>query len=107
MSSSDNPTPATATADATASPPAKRPHGRPKGARGRPLARPHEPAAPPTILNLEEAANALRCTAQALRARCRRAAVVGPDGKVRSELAPGVVAFKFGRNTWRVRFDPK
>jgi len=33
--------------------------------------------------------------------------VVGPDGKVRSELAPGVVAFKFGRNTWRVRFDPK
>jgi hypothetical protein len=80
-----------------------RPGGGP--ARKRPLARSYEPLAAPTLLDSREAADALRCSVEALRARCRRAAVKDADGNVSAPLAPGVVAVKFGRSTWRVRFD--
>jgi hypothetical protein len=60
---------------------------------------------PPVLLDTKEAADALRLSVEALRARCRRAAVVGPDGEVTAPLAPGVTAIKFGANTWRVRFE--
>jgi hypothetical protein len=73
--------------------------------RKRPLARSYQPAAAPVLLDTKEAADALRLSAEALRARCRRAAVVAPDGSVSATLAPGIVAVKFGANTWRVRFD--
>jgi hypothetical protein len=59
------------------------------------------------MLDVREAADALRCSAEALRARCRRAQVVAADGSVTAPLAPGVLAFKMGANTWRVRFDAK
>jgi len=56
-------------------------------------------------MNTKEAAETLRTTVEALRARCRRAAVAGSDGEVTAPLGPGITAIKFGKNTWRVRFD--
>jgi len=103
-SNTSNPTPATASAPASP-PPARRRKGPPPGSPRRPLARSYEPAHVPAMLSTREAADALRVTVEALRARCRRAAVVGPDGSVTAPLAPGVTAVKFGRNSWRVRFD--
>jgi hypothetical protein len=59
----------------------------------------------PLMLTVPEAAETLRTTAEALRARLRRHAVVGPDGSVTSPLGPGIVGMKVGANTWRVRID--
>jgi len=109
MSNSKTPDPlttSTLTAEASGASPT-RPRGRPKGGKTRPLARPYERPAVPALLDVREAADALRCSAEALRARCRRAAVVDADGNVTAPLAPGIVAVKFGSNTWRVRFDAK
>jgi hypothetical protein len=53
-----------------------------------------------------EAAVTLRTTEEALRARLRRAQVVGVDGSIAAQLGPGIVGIKFG-TTWRVRFDAK
>lgn len=110
MNNSKTPDPTTTsdlTVEAPAASPATRPRGRPKGGKTRPLARPYERAAVPALLDVREAADALRCSVEALRARCRRAAVVDADGNVTAPLAPGIVAVKFGANTWRVRFDAK
>ena len=106
MSNSNTPenTTTTASANAPASPsaPARKRRGRGKT---RAPTHPHERPATPLVMDTKEAAEVLRCTVEALRARCRRAAVEGPDGNVTAPLAPGVVAIKFGANTWRVRFD--
>jgi hypothetical protein len=105
MSSSNAPEhmSSTSNTNASASPPrARRPNRRGKT---RPPARPHERPATPLIMNTKEAAEVLRCAVEALRARCRRAAVAGPDGEVTAPLGPGITAIKFGVNTWRVRFD--
>ena len=66
-----------------------------------------ERAAVPFMQTVAEAAQTLRTTEEALRARLRRAQVVAADGSITSPLAPGVVGIKFGANTWRVRFDAK
>jgi len=56
----------------------------------------------PLYDTVESAAAKLGLEAEALRARCRRAArQVGAS--VESHLGGGIVAFKFGRS-WRVRF---
>jgi len=94
----------TSTASASAQKLRRRP-GPAKGTKRRPLARRYEPLAAPIMLDTHEAADALRCSVPALRARCRRAARIAPDGSVTAPLAPGVTAIKFGRSTWRVRFD--
>lgn len=70
------------------------------------MATPSKADSLPIILDIREAADALDCTPDALRKRCCRAAVVGPDG-VTSILGPGIVAFKFGAAKWRVSFDRK
>jgi hypothetical protein len=57
------------------------------------------------MLTVPEAAETLRTTVEALRARLRRHAAVGPDGCVTSPLGPGIVGMKVGANTWRVRID--
>ena len=59
----------------------------------------------PLILTVPEAAETLRTTPDALRARLRRALVLGPDGSVTAPLAPGIVGVKMGSNTWRIRFS--
>lgn len=59
----------------------------------------------PLLLTVPEAAETLRMTVEALRARLRRAQVVGPDGNVTAPLRPGIVGVKVGANTWRVRID--
>jgi hypothetical protein len=56
---------------------------------------------------VSEAADTLRISAEALRARLRRAQIVGADGAIIAPLAPGIVGLKLGANTWRVRFDVK
>jgi hypothetical protein len=83
------------------SPPPKR-----RGRKRNPYRQP-ERAAGPFMQTVAEAAETLRTTEEALRARLRRAQVVGADGSITSPLAPGVVGIKFGANTWRVRFDAK
>jgi hypothetical protein len=72
--------------------------------RRRPLARPYAPLTVPILLDTNEAADVLRLTADALRMRCRRAAVVGPDGSVTAPLGAGILGIKLGA-VWRVRFD--
>jgi hypothetical protein len=57
------------------------------------------------MLDTREAADALRLSVAALRMRCRRAAVVAPDGSVTARLGAGIVAIKFGKATWRIQFD--
>jgi hypothetical protein len=64
------------------------------------------PAAP-LLQTVLEAAETLRTSAEALRARLRRAQVMGPDGTITAPLGPGIVGLKVGANTWRVRFDTK
>jgi hypothetical protein len=59
----------------------------------------------PLMLTVPEAAETLRMTAEALRARLYRAQVVSPDGSVTAPLRPGIVGMKVGANTWRVRID--
>lgn len=66
-----------------------------------------ERPAVPLMQTVPEAAETLRTTAEALRARLRRAQVVGPDGTITALLGPGIVGMKVGSNTWRVRFDAK
>jgi hypothetical protein len=61
----------------------------------------------PLLLTVVEAAETLRTSAEALRARLRRAQVVGPDGNAIAPLGPGIVGIKLGAKTWRVRFDAK
>ena len=84
--------PTTSAPTATAAP--KRPRARP---RPRPVRR-----AAPEYVAIDVAAQRLDLDADALRARCRRAAVrVGTI--VQADLGAGVIAVKFGRS-WRVRF---
>ncbi|HET7539680.1 MAG TPA: hypothetical protein VFK05_07405 [Polyangiaceae bacterium] len=59
----------------------------------------------PLMLTVLEAAETLRTTPEALRARLRRAQVAQPDGSVTAPLAPGIVGLKMGANTWRIRFE--
>jgi len=59
----------------------------------------------PLMQTVPEAAETLRLTVEALRARLRRAQVVGPDGSITAPLRPGIVGIKVGANTWRVRID--
>jgi len=59
----------------------------------------------PLMLTVPEAAETLRTTPDALRARLRRAQVVQPDGSVTAPLASGIVGLKMGANTWRIRFE--
>jgi hypothetical protein len=56
----------------------------------------------PAFENVEGAAVKLGIDAEALRARCRRAAKRRGDATV-AHLGGGIVAFKFG-TSWRVRF---
>lgn len=73
-------------------------------ARAQPPTRRIERLGVPLMLTVPEAAETLRTTPDALRARLRRAQVVGSDGSVTATLAPGIVGMKMGSNTWRVRF---
>jgi hypothetical protein len=90
----------TAPAEALASTPPKHRRGRKKS----PYRHAERPAAP-LMMTVPEAAETLRTTVDALRARLRRAQVVGPDGSVTAPLGPGIVGMKVGANTWRVRID--
>jgi hypothetical protein len=79
----------------------------PKPRRGRakhPYRHAERPSVP-LMLTVPEAADTLRTTVEALRARLRRAQVAGPDGGITAPLGPGIVGMKVGANTWRVRFD--
>ncbi len=63
------------------------------------------PRRPPAVFDtIESAAAKLSLDVEALRARCRRAAVRVGDS-VQAHLGSGIVAFQFGRS-WRVRFPP-
>ena len=68
---------------------------------------PPEPTmgAEPTIRGIREAAKIMRCTPDALRRRCHSAATMDDSGRITAVLGPGIVAFKFGRRQWRVRFE--
>lgn len=56
-------------------------------------------------LTIDEAAERLAMTPNALRCRCRRAQRKDrATGRVTAPLGDGVVAVKFGRS-WRVRFE--
>lgn len=77
----------------------------PKRRRGKNPYRHAERPAAPLMMTVPEAAETLRTTVEALRARLRRAQVVGPDGSVTAPLGPGIVGLKVGANTWRVRID--
>lgn len=96
----DNPTP---NIEASALP-APAPKARNKGRKRTPYRHIERPGIP-LLLTVPEAAETLRMTVEALRARLRRAQVVGPDGNVTAPLRPGIVGVKVGANTWRVRFD--
>lgn len=62
------------------------------------------PSAAVTYCTIEQAAEVLCLTPEALCTRCRRRArKVGRD--VVAYLADGIVAIKFGRN-WRIKFPP-
>jgi hypothetical protein len=56
----------------------------------------------PVYESIETAATKLDLEADALRARCRRAAERQGDAVI-AKLGGGIVAIKFGRS-WRVRF---
>ena len=56
------------------------------------------------ILTIEQAAEQLQLTPEALRARCRRALRKAEDGTIVAPLMPGVAGVKLGEH-WRVRFD--
>jgi len=109
MNSSSNPNPTNSppSTDAAASPsaPIKRQRGRPRGGRNRNPYRQADRPAAPLMMTVDEAAETLRTTVEALRARLRRAQVVDADGNVTSPLGPGIVGVKFGANSWRVRFE--
>ena len=61
------------------------------------------PSAAPLYDTVESAAVKLGISADALRARCRRALREAPKGSTEVSLGGGITAFKFGR-TWRFRF---
>lgn len=84
--------------------PAPAPHTRRRGRKRNPYHHAERPAVP-LMLTVQEAAETLRMTVDALRARLRRAQAVGPDGSVTAPLRPGIVGMKVGANTWRVRID--
>ena len=91
--------PETSTSDPTTSPPTA--PAAAKRSRAKPRPRPARRAAAEYVA-VDVAAQRLDLDADALRARCRRAAVkVGTI--VQADLGAGVIAVKFGRS-WRVRF---
>lgn len=98
----ENTTPPTTPTTSAAPPPPKHRRGRAKN----PYRHAERPKAP-LMMTVPEAAETLRTTVDALRARLRRAQVVGADGSVTAPLGPGIVGMKVGANTWRVRFDAK
>jgi hypothetical protein len=100
MNSTSKPSDTEATTSPLPTPPPKR-----RGRKRNPY-RHTERAAVPLMLTVPEAAQALRTTEEALRARLRRAQVMGADGSITAPLGPGIVGIKLGA-TWRVRFDPK
>jgi hypothetical protein len=59
------------------------------------------------MLTVQEAAETLRTTVEALRARLRRHQVAGPDGNITAPLGAGVVGVKLGKNTWRVLIEKR
>lgn len=58
---------------------------------------------PRELLTIESAAKLLELSEPALRARCRRAARREGQQLV-ARLGAGVVAYKFGKRTWRICF---
>ena len=98
----ENTTPPTAPPTPSTGAPAPPKHRR---GRGKNPYRRVERGTVPTMLTVPEAAETLRTTEEALRARLRRAQVVDADGNVTAPLGPGIVGMKVGTNTWRVRFD--
>jgi hypothetical protein len=100
---SSTPVSTTSTADAKA--PASPSPLTPRRGRGKNPYRHAERPDVPLMLTVPEAAETLRTTVEALRARLRRAQVAGPDGSITAKLGPGIVGMKVGANTWRVRFD--
>ena len=55
---------------------------------------------------IEAAAQHLGISAEALRARCRRAQRRDGSNRVIAELGGGITAIKLGRRSWRVLFPP-
>jgi hypothetical protein len=100
---SSTPVSTTSTPDAKASASPSPPT--PRRGRGKNPYRHAERPGVPLMLTVPEAAETLRTTVEALRARLRRAQVAGPDGSITAKLGPGIVGMKVGANTWRVRFD--
>jgi len=93
-------------AAAPPSPPSRPPPKR-RGRKRNPYRHAERPAVP-LIQTVHEATETLRePTPEALRARLRRAQVVGPDGTTTAPLGPGIVGIKVGKNSWRIRFDAK
>jgi hypothetical protein len=70
----------------------------------RPRRRPRPVPSAPLYDTIESAAAKLGLDVEALRARCRRAAMRVGDS-IQAQLGGGIVAFKFGRS-WRVRMPP-
>jgi hypothetical protein len=70
----------------------------------RPRRRPRPVPSAPLYDTIESAAAKLGLDVEALRARCRRAALRVGDS-IQAQLGGGIVAFKFGRS-WRVRMPP-
>lgn len=66
--------------------------------------RPRPVPSAPLYDTIESAAAKLGLDVEALRARCRRAAMRVGDS-IQAQLGGGIVAFKFGRS-WRVRMPP-
>jgi hypothetical protein len=85
--------------------PAQPPEGPPsRSPPRRPRRRPRPVPSAPLYDTIESAAAKLGLDVEALRARCRRAALRVGDS-IQAQLGGGIVAFKFGRS-WRVRMPP-
>jgi len=95
--------PSTHPADTSAEGPAPPRRASRKKRRGGDYRHVERPAAP-LIQTLEEGAQTLRTTAEALRARLRRHQVIGVDGSVTSPIASGITGIKIGAH-WRVKFE--
>ena len=58
----------------------------------------------PIYETIEAAAQHLGISAEALRARCRRAQRRDGSNRVVADLGGGIIAIKLGRRSWRVVF---
>jgi hypothetical protein len=100
----ESPTVTPKTSDEAPASPAPTPPAHRRGRKRNPYRHAERPAVP-LMLTVQEAAETLRTTVEALRARLRRHQVADADGSITAPLGSGITGVKLGANTWRVRID--